>query len=71
MTINREQFLSKLDHLNLIFICSTEPSWHTPSQMPIQLIHLIFHVYLLINSKVNAQKTKQKCLELLKFYSKY
>lgn len=44
LEMSTKEFLVKLEQLNVVYLSSTEPSWKTLDQIPLQLIHLIFQV---------------------------
>ena len=44
MVMSCQEFLVKLEQITLVFISSTEPSWTTLSQIPMELVHLLFQV---------------------------
>ena len=60
----------RLANLHLVFVTSTEPNWNTLSQMPKEIIYLIFDVYLNLRSKENCNHTRSLCEEILKLYFK-
>lgn len=69
-SIKSKELLSNLDKLHLIYVSSIEPSWLTLSQIPVEIIHLVFQIYSLIKTRVmqHAKDTKIKCETLLKTF---
>jgi hypothetical protein len=69
-SISSKDLLLILNKLQIVYVTSTEPSWTILSQIPIQTIHLMFQIHSLVKKRVNAGKTKEKCLDILKTYIK-
>ena len=68
VTMTGKELQLKLANLHLVFVTSTEPSWSTLSQMPKEIVYLIFDVYLNLKSKINCKSTSDLCEDLLKLY---
>lgn len=67
-TISAKDLMLNLDKLHLVYVASTEPSWFTLAQLPVEIIHLVFKIYSLVKTRVNAKDTKTKCEDLLRVY---
>ena len=68
LSLNSVTLRSKLKHIHLVYVASTEPSWETIKQIPDHLIRFIFRVFKEIRNKINAKKTKDLCEEILRVY---
>lgn len=66
--VTAAQFYETLTRIHAIFVESTDPNWLTISQLPVEMIALLFQVYERVYTLVAAIETRTQLEDIIKLY---